>query len=143
MAEPHVVSALRDKRAEISGVIEDMERRIAQHRADLVHVDAVLRLYAPDLEPESIAPKAVRKRNDWFRPGELSRMVLDILRIAPEPLSTRDIAGQVMQRRCLDAGDERTVKLVMKLVNNTVTRQAKELVERVGDGPVKAWRIRP
>lgn len=143
MAEPHVVSALRDKRAEISGVIEDMERRIAQHRADLVHVDAVLRLYAPDLEPESIAPKAVRKRNDWFRPGELSRMVLDILRIAPEPLSTRDIAGQVMERRCLDAGDERTVKLVMKLVNNTVTRQAKELVERVGDGPVKAWRIRP
>jgi hypothetical protein len=32
MAEPHVVSALRDKRAEISGVIDDMERRIARRR---------------------------------------------------------------------------------------------------------------
>ena len=143
MAELHVVSALRDKRAEISGVIEDMERRIAQHRADLVHVDAVLRLYVPDLEPESIAPKAVRKRNDWFRAGELSRMVLDILRIAPAPLSTRDIAGQVMERRGLDAGDNRTVKLVMKLVNNAVTRHAAELVERVVEGKAVTWRIRP
>lgn len=143
MAETNVVSALRDKRAEISGVIEDMERRIARHRADLVHVDAVLRLYAPDLEPESITPKAVRKRNDWFRPGELSRMVLDILRIAPSPLSTRDIASQVMQRRGLDAGDNRTVKLVIKLVNNAVTRHAADLVEKIVEGKAVTWRIRP
>ncbi len=143
MAEPHVVSALRDKRAEISGVIEDMERWIAQHRADLVHVDAVLRLYVPDLGPESIAPKVVRKRNDWFRAGELSRMVLDILRIAPVPLTTRDISGQVMERRGLDAGDNRTVKLVMKLVNNAVTRHAAELVDKVVEGKAVTWRIRP
>lgn len=95
MAEPHVVSALKDKRAEIAGVIEDMERRIAQHRADLVHVDAVLRFYVPELEPDGIAPKAVRKRNDWFRPGELARLVLDALRTARAPLSTREIAVRV------------------------------------------------
>lgn len=142
MAEPHVFSALRDKRAEISGVIEDMERRIAQHRADLVHVDAVLRLYVPDLEPSDIPPKAVRRRNDWFRAGELSRMELDVLRIAPAPLSTQDIAGQVMERRGLDAGDNRTVKLVMKLVNNAVTRHVAELVERVVEGKSVTWRMR-
>ena len=143
MAEPHVVSALREKRAEISGVIEEMERRIAQHRADLVHVDAVLRLYVPDLEPDSIAPKAVRRRNDWFRPGELARMVLDILRTAPAPLSTREIAVQVMERRSLDTGDGRTVQLVTKLVHNAVTRQTSGLVERVENGKATAWRVRP
>lgn len=142
MAETHVVSALRDKRAEISGVIEDMGRRIAQHRADLVHVDAVLRLYAPDLEPEGIAPKAVRRRNDWFRPGDLARMVLDILRVAPAPLTTREIAAQIMERRGLDAGDGRTAHLVMKLVANATTRQSADVLERVGDGPVKRWRVR-
>lgn len=42
MGEPHVVSALREKRAEISGVIVELERRIALHRADLVHLDANL-----------------------------------------------------------------------------------------------------
>ncbi|WP_448208430.1 hypothetical protein [Azospirillum sp. sgz302134] len=143
MGEPHVVSALKDKRAEIAGIIEDMERCIAQHRADLVHVDAVLRLYVPELEPDGIAPKAVRKRNDWFRPGELARLVLDVLRTAPAPLSTRDIAVRVMERRSLDAGDGRTVQLVMKLVSNAVTRQAAGLVERVTEGKVTAWRVRP
>ena len=48
MAEPHVVAALKDKRAELSGSIADLEKRIGQHRADLLHVDAVLRLFAPE-----------------------------------------------------------------------------------------------
>jgi len=142
MAEPHVVSALREKRAEISGIIEDMERRIAQHRADLVHVDAVLQLYVPDLEPDTIAPKAVRKRNDWFRPGELPRIVLDILRTAPDSMALKDIAVEVMTRRSLDPNDKRTAHLIHKLVNNVVTRQAAELVEKITEGRSVAWRVR-
>ncbi len=143
MTAPHVVSALREKRAEVSGVIADLERRIAQHRADLVHVDAVLRLYVPELAPESIPPKAVRRRNEWFKPGELSRLVLDVLRIAPAALAIKDIAVEVMVRRGLDPTDERTAHLVRKLVNNAITRQATDLVEKVGDGRTAAWRVRP
>lgn len=141
MGDTYVISGLTSKRAEVSGIIADLEKRIAQHRADLVHIDAVLRLYAPEVASESIAPKAVRKRNDWFKPGELSRMVLDILRIAPAPMTGREIAAEVMQRRGIDAGDARTANLVGKLVHNAVTRQAADLVERAGDGKVAAWRI--
>lgn len=142
MTAPHVVSALQEKRAEVSGVIADLERRIAQHRADLVHVDAVLRLYVPELAPESIPPKAVRRRNEWFKPGELSRLVLDVLRIAPAALAIKDIAVEVMVRRGLDPTDERTAHLVRKLVNNAITRQATDLVEKVGEGRTAAWRVR-
>jgi hypothetical protein len=42
MAELHVVSASMAKRSEVAGVIADLERKAAQQRADLVHVDAVL-----------------------------------------------------------------------------------------------------
>lgn len=142
MAEPHVVSALRDKRAEISGVIDDMERRIARRRADLVHVDAVLRLYAPELEPNSIAPKTVRRGNGWFGPGELSRMVLDVLRIAPVPMTLKAITAEVTMRRRLDVTDERTARLVGKLVHNAITRQASELVEKITEGRTVTWRVR-
>ncbi len=99
MAELHVVSALRDKRSEVSGLIADLERRIAQQRADLVHVDAVLRLYAPDLEAASIAVRAVRRDHGWFKRGELSRLVLDVLRITPVPMTLKAIATEVMARR--------------------------------------------
>lgn len=117
MGDTYLISGLTAKRAEVSGIIADLEKRIAQHRADLVHIDAVLRLCAPHVVPEEIAPKAVRKRNDWFKPGELARMVLDVLRIAPAPMIVRDIAVEVMQRRGLNTTDVRTGKLVTKLVH--------------------------
>ena len=80
------------KRAEVSGIVAYLEKRITQRQAELVHIDAVLRLCAPDVVPEEIAPKAIRKRNDWFNSGELARMVLDVLHIAPAPMTVRDIA---------------------------------------------------
>ena len=48
MAESHVVSALVRKRAEIAGLIARTERQLGQFRADLVHLDATLRLFAPE-----------------------------------------------------------------------------------------------
>ena len=36
MAETHVVSALVSKRSELAGIIADLEKRAARHRADLV-----------------------------------------------------------------------------------------------------------
>ena len=142
MAEPHVVAALKDKRAELSGNIADLEKRIGQHRADLLHVDAVLRLFAPDFELAAIPPKTVRQPSGWFRPGELARMVLEVLRAAPAPLSIREITAQVMERRGLDPQDGRMAELLRKLVRNAVNRQAADLVERVEDGTLVRWRVR-
>jgi hypothetical protein len=142
MAELHVVAALKDKRAELSGTIVDLEKRIGQHRADLLHVDAVLRLFAPDLEPAAIGPKAVRRGNEWFRPGELARLVLEVLRTAPAALSVREITVQIMERRGLDPQDARTAELLRKLVSNALTRQAADLVERIQEGVLVGWRVR-
>jgi hypothetical protein len=57
MAEPHVVTALRAKRAEISGHVHDLERKLARHRANLANIDATVRLFAPELNPDTIPPK--------------------------------------------------------------------------------------
>src|SRR5687768_5274756 len=142
MAEPHVVVALKDKRAELSGGIADLEKRIGQHRADLLHVDAVLRLFAPEFEPATIPSKAVRQPSGWFRPGELARLVLDVLRTAPAALTVREITMQIMERRGLDPQDARTAELLRKLVSNALNRQAADLVERIQDGALVSWQIR-
>ena len=63
MAESHVVSALVDKRAELTGQIVRIEQQLGQIRADLVHIDATIRLFAPKLEPETIQPKVTRAAN--------------------------------------------------------------------------------
>ncbi len=51
MAEPHVMDALRGKRSGLSGIVSRLEQQIVQHRASLVHLDAAMRLFDPDLVP--------------------------------------------------------------------------------------------
>jgi hypothetical protein len=96
MAESHVVSALVNKRAEIAGMIARTEQQLGQSRADLVHLDATLRLFAPDLEPKTIPAKKIRQADLWFEQGELSRRVLDALRRADEPIRAADLVRAVM-----------------------------------------------
>ena len=44
----------------------------------------------------------------------MTRIILDVLRQAEEPLTTRDIAFQLMQERALDTGDVRFLRLMTK-----------------------------
>ena len=39
MPEPHVVGALRRKRSELGGMVNQLEQRLVKHRADLAHLD--------------------------------------------------------------------------------------------------------
>jgi hypothetical protein len=84
MAETHVISALRAKRAEISGYIHDLEKKVKRMRANLAHIDATIRVFAPDLNPDSIPPKRRYRRSRYFAKGELFRRCLDTLS-GPEP----------------------------------------------------------
>ena len=51
----HVISGLRDKRAAVAGRIVDLRREMDKLQADLLHLDAVLKLYG--LEPAEIPDK--------------------------------------------------------------------------------------
>jgi hypothetical protein len=48
----------------------------------------------------------------------------------------------VMGRRELNPQDGRTAKLLGKLVNNALNRQAAGQVERLQDGMAVTWRVR-
>ena len=65
MAESYVAWALVNKRAEIAGMIARTEQQLGQFRAELVHLDATLRLFAPDLEPKTIPAKKIRQADLW------------------------------------------------------------------------------
>src|SRR5207302_11352212 len=101
----HVVSGLIEKRRELAGIIDDLQRQLDQHRADLTHIDGVLRVLAAELEPETIRPKRTYRRNRYFARNELSRLCLGVLRTAADVLlSTDDIAGRVVAAKGFDQG---------------------------------------
>jgi hypothetical protein len=113
VAELHVVTALRAKHAELAGEIQAAQKRVDQLRADLMHVDAVLRLFDSGAESAGTpAKRPYRRRKGWFSDGELPRRVLDTLRTSPKPLSASAITASVMSAKGLDTGDAATL-LVM------------------------------
>jgi hypothetical protein len=69
----------------------------------LEHLDATLRLFAPDFVAESILPKVFVPPKSWSKRGEMSRTVLSALRVAKGPLTAREIASMVVAQRGLDS----------------------------------------
>jgi len=107
MSEPHVVSTLRRKRAEIGGYIRDMERQIKRQRVALAHIDATIRLFSPGADPDAIPPKRTYRRSRYFAKGELSRVCLDTLRNADgKPITAGVVATAAIAEKGLpvDAG---------------------------------------
>jgi hypothetical protein len=135
------LAALVRKRAELAGEIRLAEGRLDQLRADILHLDATIRILDPGYHADATVPKARRQRRGWFGNGELLRMVLETLRKAPEPVTAREIAVALMERKGFDATDATTVRLVEKRVDATVRRR-EGLVERVLYGPRSVgWKV--
>lgn len=130
-------SALIRKRAELAGMIEARAAELDQLRADLVHLDAAIRIMCPEAEPELIRPKKPsRKGCDWFGRGELARAVLDVLRGAAAPLEVEAIARAIMEGKGMPVNAV-VVQRVAGMVKGALYRREGRTVERDGSG----WRI--
>src|SRR6202049_5019838 len=142
-SKDHVVSGLIEKRRELAGIIDEMQRQLDQHRADLTHIDGALRVLATDLDPETIRPKRVYRRNRYFGRNELSRLCLGVLRTAAgEPLSTDDIAGRVIAAKGFDAGDAILRTAIREQVGSTVKRLRRTgATENIGAGRASKWKL--
>ncbi|MGE0258298.1 MAG: hypothetical protein AB7H71_12185 [Alphaproteobacteria bacterium] len=101
------LSQLIAKRAELAGIIAQLQREIDQYRADLIHIDGALRLLRSDLDPETIRPRRRYTRTQYFGRNELSRLCMDTLRQAAGPLTSAEITARIMTAKGLDARDAR------------------------------------
>jgi len=120
--------------------VSHLEQQIVQHRASLVHLDAAMRLFDPDLVLEEAGPGQQRPRSVWFRPGECLRLIHDVLREAPLPMTTRVLTEQVMGMKAIAATDERSCALVQKTVLGSLSR-AKATIQRVEIAGVVSWQV--
>jgi hypothetical protein len=139
MGEREVMEGLRDKRAELAGIIQRLEQELAEQRIALVHLDATFRLFDPKARPEEIQPRRPRLHNPWFGQGECLRLIYDVLREAPEPVTTRTLTERVMAAKSITA-DEHSRALVRHTVLDSLNR-SKRTVERVRVSGVVRWRV--
>jgi hypothetical protein len=140
MADTHVISALRSKRAELSGELIAVEKRIVQLRADIGSLDAAIRIFDPTSEPHNKIRPILRRKKPAFIPrGQCSRAILDMLRHADDAMTAREIATQLAARYQMDASNSGAMNALVAKVRNTLARQ-KGLASEVR-GDAKAWRV--
>lgn len=143
MAESHVVTGLVAKRSELAGLVAHHQREIERIGGDLRHLDATIKLFAPDMDLRGVRSKEHRQRNNYFKPGEAPRVVLDVLRQAGQPLTSRKIAEQVMTAK----GIELTPRLIecvqksMLVVLKTLVGKRLLKVVATDKSGVHAWKI--
>ena len=140
MSELPIVSSLREKRLELAGILDGLERQANARRADLAHLDATIRLFDPNDVLVAAKPALRRRNNEWFRPGECRRKIHDVLREAAEPITTREIVEKIMAARGLSSDDARARELIHKTVLGSLNR-ATETIERTQAARSAAWRV--
>lgn len=130
-----VLNGLVKRRAQLAGDIENTHEALRKMVLDLESLDATIVQFDPDFKVETIKPKAFRPPKDWSNRGQMSRIILSVLRQASEPLTTRDIALQLLIERALDKGDLRLLRLMTKRVGVALRGQKGNGLVRCDQGP--------
>jgi hypothetical protein len=136
----YMVEGLAKKRAELAGEIERLRQQLGTCTNQLVHLDATLQLVAPELAVETIKPKVFRPPADWSKRGEMTRVVLSILRTARAPMTTREIAERMVVERGL-AADTATLNAMGRRVACALRRQRELGLARSTEGEAGFWQL--
>ena len=141
--QPNTVNALRKKRAEIAGRIVRHNHELDQLRADLVHVDAVLRIFDPGSDPEDIASRIPRqRRTEYFAPGELARRVYEALRTSGDTVSAEELTNKALADKGIASTDRVARRLFMtKFMPALADLRRRGIVEKIGHGRGVRWKL--
>jgi hypothetical protein len=140
MTEIRTVTTLTAKRAEIISTIAQYEKRIAQARADLSHVNACIALFEVSGEPGAVPAYVDTHR--LFARGELMKLCKQAL--ASGPKTTKELALHVMAAKGLDTGDKVLAHaMATRLIHALRQQWRRGLISGEGKGKgARIWALR-
>src|SRR5215210_6697568 len=116
--QPIAVNALRAMRARIAGEIDMHTREITRLRTELIHLDATLRLFDPETDPNAVPSLHIYpKRTAWFARGEVTRRVYEALR-DEGVISPRELAMRTMVEKGISDTNRKVRNTIAALFTN-------------------------
>ncbi len=122
MTEIRTVTTLTAKRAEVEAAIANYESRLAQARADLAHINAVISIF--EASGDRDATKAYTDIHRLFARGELVAICKAAL-ASQGPMNTRALVTHILKAKGLHAGDKVLAKSVAARLIHALRMQAK------------------
>lgn len=127
----HTISGLLTKRADLLGEAESIRDRLAAIKNDIYALDRTLSVlnYEGDLDAQM--PRA--KRHVIFGRGELTKQVFAVLRRATSPMTSREIAQEIVSDSGLDARDRKFVSDLTKRVGKACRQTKGDVIIKAND----------
>ncbi len=137
-----VLSGLLRRRAELDGEAIRLRVRLQEIELALPRLDAAISVFAPATDPADIRPIRYRAPN-MVGFGHWSRTALDVLRVAGQPLPTKEVVARVMERVGADRENGPVRRMVGKRVRHALQHQrVRGLVRSArGVGQVVTWSL--
>lgn len=143
---PNTVSGLVAKHAELSALRDRYKAEIKKLTVDIDHLDASIRLFDPDADSYAIKQYVTKHR---AQKGSVKRFVLESLREASEPITSR----QITEKWAADRGlvcDDAIYATLRKRIGACIKDNVRQgLVEdhgwtrdHDGNGPYKLWALK-
>lgn len=116
----HTISGLLGKRADLYNEAERIRDRLAEIKNDIGAIDRTLTVLGYTGDLDAAMPR--QKREVIFGRGELSKAIMGELRHAEGPLSSRDIAREIVTLRGEDARDRKYIADLTKRVSKALRK---------------------
>ena len=139
MERPNTVAGLESKRAELIAYRARLECELRKLTCDLDHLEAAIALFDPEQTPKVVLRYVAKHR---AKKGQLKRFVLETLRDAKAPLTSKDITTAWISKRGLRA-DEATYVILRKRIGAClIAMRDQGLAKDVGHvGEYKVWAL--
>ncbi len=141
MADPHVITGLIKKFADLQGQIKAHEQEGARLKIDLATIESAIHIFRADADLSLVAPKMPRNRNPWFRKGHCARAALEVLRNADNPMSAREIALYLLKERGVTDATARSIKFLTSTIYGVLARRKDGPVTLHSNGFPKKWSL--
>jgi hypothetical protein len=120
----HTVNGLLQKRADLFNEAERLRDRLAEIKNDIGAIDCTLSALGYKGDLDAAMPR--QKREVIFGKGELSKAIYRELREAEGPLSSREIAREIVALRGEDARDRKYLPELTKRVSKALRAMREE-----------------
>lgn len=110
----HTISGLLHKRVDLYHEAESIRDRLAAIKNDMDALDRTLTVLGYDGSLDAAMPR--QKRYVVFGRGELTKQVLTLLRRSAKPMTSRELAQEIVSDSGLDARDRKFVSDLTKRV---------------------------
>jgi len=132
------IHTLTQLHAELAGKIEGNRKTGDRLRAQMVQVEAVIKMLSPDFNLGRISPKRRVIGNPWFKRGTMYRSAVDVMRRAGRPMTAREITDAVLNGKTPTPSRQQAINIQAAIIAALIKRNGKTVI---GDGSPAIWRI--